>query len=282
MKKLMIVAAAAVAAGAAFAEAQVLEWNLTLKTTTCKEGKASGFWLSDYNDELEFEKGDEVSYRTSASVKLTGLTWGCFCDTTLNGRWFERFITINSKGDQKTGWDGITFWNPKTDAFLGGVYNGSQFDWGDGFVNRIGKKCDEVELCFGLVPSDEATEDNWFFVLAGFGKVKNIYNSREENWCDSYLASASGNVTGYMSPDEGVFNCTYCDQWDVVCNVYSFCAECDDPQFDMDKSKTVAFGTWKMKYNSAASKKLRTQHLITKSYSFKKGNVKDELVAAGE
>lgn len=280
MKKLMIAAAAAAMVGGAYAEAQVLAWDLTLKTTTCKEGKvaAKTWWVNGLDG---YEKGDEVSYRTSASVKLKGVTWGCYCGDTLNGIWNERDVVVNKAGDTVTVYDGITFWNPKTDGFLGGVYNGSMFDWGDpSFLNRIGKKCDEVEMCFNLIPSDDATEDNWGFTLAGFGKVKDVYNAKNDDWCDSYLKSAKGSVVGFMSPDEGSFTCLYCDQYGTDCEVFDFC-DCEQ-EWGSDDSKTVAFGTWKVSYNSSASKKLRTKLRITDSYSGFTKEIKAALVAAGE
>ena len=49
----------------------------------------------------------------------------------------------------------------------------------------------------------------------------------------------------------------------------------------MDETRTVAYGTWTMKYNAAASKKLRTNAKISASYSFPK-DLKEALVAKGE
>ena len=280
MKKLMIAAAAAAMIGSAFAEAQVIVWNLNLKTTTCKEGKvaAKTWWIN----ELGYEKGDAVVYRTTSTVKFTGVTWGCYCGQSLSGQWNEREIVVNKAGDTIVVYDGITFWNPKTDAFLGGVYNGSMFDWtADGrFVNRMGKNADEVEMCFDLVPSGEAVDADWGFTLAGFGKVKDVWNAKNEDWCDSYLNSANGGVVGFTSPDSGTYTCTYCDQYGVDCEVYEFC-DCD-AEWAMNEDVTVAYGTWTAKYNSAASKKLRKNLYITDSYTgFSKG-VKTELVLAGE
>ena len=280
MKKLMIAAAAAAMIGSVFAEAQVIVWNLNLKTTTCKKGKvaANSWWVKG----LDMDKGDEIVYRTTASAKLVGLTWGCYCGQSLAGQWNSRDIVVNKNGDTITVWDGITFWNPKTDEFLGGVYNGSEFDWtADGrFLNRMGKNADEVEMVFDLIPSDEALDDNWGFTLAGFGKVKDVYNLKNDNWCDSYLNTASGGVVGWISPDGGTYTCTYCDQYGVDCDVYAFC-DCD-AAWDVYEDRTVAYGTWTAKYNSAASKKLRTKLLITQSYTGFTKDVKAELVLAGE
>lgn len=283
MKKLMIAAAAAAMIGSAFAEAQVIVWNLNLKTTTCKKGKVASntWWVKG----LEMEKGEEVIYRTTSSVKFTGLTWGCYCAQSLAGKWKSRDIEINKAGDTLTVWDGITFWNPKTDEFLGGVYNGSEFNWEDGFINRMGKNADEVEMVFDLIPSADAIDDNWGFSLAGFGKVKDVgrYDKEldETIWCDSYLNTANGGIVGWISPDGGVWSCTYCDQFGTDCDVYEFCTDCD-AEWDSDDSMTVAYGTWTAKYNSSASKKLRTKLFITDSYSGFSKDVKAALVLAGE
>jgi hypothetical protein len=285
MKKLMIAVAAAAMIGSAFAEAQVIVWNLNLKTTTCKQGKVAKntWWING----LDMEKGDQVVYRTTSTVKLTGVTWGCYCGQSLAGQWNARDIIINKAGDTITVWDGITFWNPKEDAFLGGVYDGSVFDWeAEGrFVNRMGKNADEVEMCFDLVPSDTALDDEWGFTLAGFGKVKDVskYDKDldEVVWCDSYLNSANGGVVGFTSPDAGTYTCTYCDQYGVDCDIYDFCEDCEAP-WESNDAVTVAYGTWTAKYNSAASKKLRTKLYITESYTGFSKLVKAALVYAGE
>ena len=140
-------------------------------------------------------------------------------------------------------------------------------------INRIGKKGTEVEMSFDIVDDAHATFE---FKCAGMGTIKDALNENAENCIDesSYIKSAKGNVAGFMSPDTGA--CYYCDE--VVCDVYDFC-ECMGL---MDDTRTVAYGTWTMKYNASASKKLRTSAKITSSYSAFPKDLKAALVAKGE
>ena len=264
MKKLMIAAAAAVVAAGAFADAQVYDYKLSLKTTTCAEGKvAKG---SFYEVALGMEKGDEISYRKSASVTLNGVSWGCDCKDALAGAWAERELA-----DGTIVYDGLTFWNKKSGAFLGGAHDATTITWD--MMNRIGKKGSDVEMSFDII--DEANA-SFEFKCAGMGTIKDSINENAANCIDeaSYIKSAKGNVAGFMAPDTGA--CYYCDE--VVCDVYDFC-ECLGL---MDGSRTVAYGTWTMKYNASASKKLRTTAKITSSYSAFPKAIKEALVAKGE
>jgi hypothetical protein len=268
MKKLMIASAAAVLIGGAFADAQVYEYKLSIKTTKCAEGKVAA--KSYYEKVWGMEKGDEIAYRTSASITLNGLSWGCQCDTALKGEWVDRELS-----NGVTVWDGVTFWNKKADAFLGGAYNASLIEWD--MMNRMGKKADEVEMAFKIVADTGVTGEDFELSCAGFGKIKDVsLNDNNPNCVDeySYIASAKGNLAGYMNPESGA--CYYCDE--LLCEVYDFC-ECLGL---MDADKTVACGTWTMKYNAAASKKLSKAGKITAAYTAFPKNLKQALVNAGE
>ena len=259
----MIVAAAVAMTGAALADAQVYDYKFSLKSTTCKEGKVG---RNTYYTAMGIaEAGEEISYRTSASVVLLGVTWGCNCEDALfqNG-WNQRQL-----GNGQVVWDGGIFWWKKGD-FFGSSYNAAVITWD--MINRIGKKGDEVELSFTLDDSngDSAAE----LKAAGLGKVKDIGLAAGTDCEGSYIKSAKGSVAGYIAPGEG--GCYYCD--DVICDVYDFC----DCMGLSDASKTVAFGTWTMKYNSSASKKLRTTAKITSSFSGFPKELKEVLVLAGE
>lgn len=271
MKKLMFAAVAAAMVGGAFADAQVYEYKLSLKTTKCVEGKVAANTYYTNEETLGMEKGDEIAYRTSASVTLNGITWGCQCDTALLGQWSDRTL-----GNGATVWDGITFWNKKADTFLGGVYNGSEFAWD--MMNRIGKKADEVEMSFSIVPSADAQDDNFNLACAGFGKVKDVKLDDDNTCVDeySYIKSAKGNVAGFINPEAG--NCYFCD--DILCDVYDFCG-C---LALTDGSRTVAYGTWTMKYNAKASKALaKASHgKITEAYKSFPKTLKEALEKAGE
>lgn len=265
MKKLMIAAAAAAMVGGAFADAQVYEYKLTLKTTTCAEGKVAK--NSYYTTFLDMEKGDEISYRKSASMTLNGVSWGCDCEGALAGIWNERTL-----GNGQVVWDGITFWNKKAGTFLGGNYDGAELTWD--MINRIGKKGEDVELSFTILPGN--SDVDFSLACAGMGKIKDNGADYNAACVDaaSYIKSAKGNVAGFLNPDAGV--CYYCDE--VVCDVYDFC-ECFGL---MDETRTVAYGSWTMKYNAKASKKLRTTAKITSSYTSFPKDIKEVLVKAGE
>jgi len=280
MKKLMIAAAAAAMVGGAFADAQVYEYKLSLTSTTCKEGTAAknSYWTKV----LGYAKGDEISYRNKTSFTLNGLTWGCTCNEALAGQWDLTCLNPNN-------WFGITFWEKKADAFLGGVYDGAVFDWDDGFINRIGKKCAEVEMSVQLVPGDNADPEQPFaFRLAGMGTIEDDleYDDEDEEYldCESVIKSAKGSVAGWITPDVGISVCKYCEEYDVPCDAYVFCVDacCDHNIFTTDADKTVAYGTWTMKYNAGASKKLKKTAKITESYTGFSKNVKAALAAANE
>ena len=274
MKKLMIAAAAVAMIGSAFADAQVYEYKLSLKSTTCKEAKVANGYLTKIG---LMEPGDELVYRTPASLTLVGLTWGCECNEAIAGTWGQ---TKNNPNN----WYGITFWNPKANgklgSFLGGVYNGTEFQWD--MLNRIGKKADEVELSFDLIPSADALDGNFELKLAGLGKIKDqfAYDSEDEEWtdCNSYIKSVKGSVAGYVNPEAGIVVCNYCEEYDVFCNVYQFCICGDD---NTDETRTVAYGTFTMKYNASASKKLKNSARIAGAYNFPKA-IKAALVLADE
>lgn len=277
MKKLMIAAAAVAMIGSAFADAQVYEYKLSLKSTTCKENKAIDGYLIKMG---LMEKGEEIVYRTPASLTIKGVSWGCECDEALAGFWGTTENNDNT-------WHGLTFWNTKNGAFLGAgkddptIYNGVEFEWD--MLNRIGKKASEVELAFSIIPSGEAVDDNFELKLAGTGKITDKLvidkDTEDVSDCNSYIASVKGSVAGYVNPEAGIVVCNYCEEYDVYCDVYQFC-DCGDDLTDPDR--TVAYGTFTMKYNSAASKKLKTSARIATAYSGFPKNVKAVLTAANE
>ena len=275
MKKLMIAAAAVAMIGSAFADAQVYEYKLSLKSTTCKEAKAVNSYLTKMG---LYIKGDEIVYRTPASLTIKGVSWGCECDEALAGVW-------GTTENNDNAWHGLTFWNTKNGNFLGGVYNGVEFEWD--MLNRIGKKASEVELSFTIVPSGDATDDNFELKLAGAGKITDKIaillddegKPDEVSDCNSYISSVKGSVAGFVNPEAGIIVCNYCEEYEVGCDVYQFC-DCGDDL--SDDTRTVAYGTFTMKYNSSASKKLRTSAKIASSYSGFPKSVKAALVAANE
>ena len=274
MKKLMIVAAVAAMTGVALADAQVYEYKLTLKSTTCKSGKVTkNTYLTEV---VGYSAGDQFEYRTSASYSYAGLVWGCDCARTFadagvgSTKWWADDLA--SDGTTVV-WDGLTFWETKSQAFLGGVYDGTEM--ATAVFNRMGKKADEIEIAFSLYPSTTSTT---LFLLecAGQGSIKDASLGTGTDCNGSYIKSAKGNVAGFLDADDlASGGCFYCGT--VSCLVYDFC----DCLGLSNQALTVAYGTWTMKYNATASKKLMTSAKITSSYNFPK-SVKDALVAAKE
>jgi hypothetical protein len=281
MKKLMIVAAVAAMTGAAVAatNAQVYEYKLTLKTTTCKSGKvAKNTYLTTMG---LYEAGEEFGYRTSASMTLAGVEWGCSCDRAFAGVWSAPGQYKAADGSDV--FDGQTFWNTKTLAFLGGKYNAQDIAFT--VFNRIGKKADEVELAFTIGDNTEA-DYPFQLICAGQGTIKDVALDPDlagisgDCW-GSYIKSAKGNVAGWLdSAIVGeVGDCWYCGT--TGCDVWDFC-EClgiGNPLL------TIAYGTWTMKYNATASKNLEkaaNRGKITNAYSGFPKSIKEALVAAKE
>ena len=267
MKKLMIAAAAAAMVSGAFATAEVYEYKLNLTTTKCAEGKAAKntYWTT----KAGYDAGDEVTYRVKTSLVVQGVTWGCYCPESLAGTWG----TVCGNGESSFG---IVFWSKTADSFLVDQYDDTKFEWN--FLNRIGKKGNEVEFSLNLLPNDDAEisdvdGDEFALALAGMGKL----NGSD---CGEYIKSAKGSVAGYIVPDVAV--CTYCTK--TPCQVYEFCVDCCSHQtpFDKEDEMSVAFGTFTMKYNASASKKLEKSGKISTSYTGFSKNVKAALVAAGE
>lgn len=269
MKKLMIVAACAAMSGVALADAQVYDMKLTVKTTKCVEGKAKKGWLT--NERLGgglYDKGDELVYRKQSSTVFSGVLFGCDCNESLAGQW----------GECDNHWYGLTFWN-KYGEFLGGKHDATTLNWA--LLQRIGPAGEDLELSFDL---EDATngDDTFYFFCAGFGKAVSAYAKDtncngadpDGNDCDSYIKSASGYFAGWMSTEN---ICTYCTE--TGCDAWEFCA-CLGLGADVDR--TVAYGTWTLKYNKAAASKLRTRATISSAYSKFPADIKAALVKVGD
>ena len=282
MKKLMIVAAVAAMASAAFAEAeQVYDYKLTLKSITCKKGKVT---RNTYLDKMGlYSVGDEVYYRTPATITFAGVSWGCDCSTALGT---SAWLTSHTAADGVTEvWDGLVFWNTKTGDFLGGAYDATII--GMNVLNRIGAKATQLEMSFDILPNASATS---IFILscAGQGTIKDnivVDPLLGLTDCNSYIASASGNVAGYLDANDvatgGISGCWSCGTA-LGCDVWDYC-DCDT--IPANSLLAVAYGTWTMKYNAAASKKMQSQAAggkITNAYTGFPKSVKAALVAAKE
>jgi hypothetical protein len=258
MKKLMIAAAtAAVGAGvyAAALDAQVYDFNLTVKSTACKEVKYSKTIATlegyDYSD----VKGEELTVRKQSSTKIAGVIWGCECETIANPAWrlYNNRSTIG----------GYLFWN------VGGehAFNifTTAFKWA--VFNRIDNG-DKAEGVWALVNAD--AENTVGFLGAGFGKVSATN-------CRTILSNMSGNFAGFLLAGSDASGCAFCGG--AACTAWQVCP-CTPVVYDL--SLTAAYGSWKIKYNKSASKKLRKEGRITKSYNFKKAGDTAEMFAKVE
>jgi hypothetical protein len=248
MKKLMIAAAtAAVGAGvyAASLDAQVYDVNLTVKSTTCKEIKYTKTIATLEGEHYSDVKGEKLAVRKQASTKIAGVIWGCECETIADPAWrlYNNGTTIG----------GYLFWNVGGEHLFN-IFTTS-FRWA--VLNRIdtGDKAEGVWL---LTNSD--ADNTVAFLGAGFGKVSGLT-------CRTVVKSMSGNFAGFLLAGSDAGGCKFCGG--NTCDAWQVCP-CTDADGVYDLKLTAAYGTWKIKYNSSASKKLKKTGLITKAYNFKK------------
>lgn len=250
MKKLMVAVATAAMIGAASAsDAQVYDMTLTVKTTQCKETKVSQA-LEDYlNNDANSSattwgnKGDVIGLRKQATRKMAGVIWGCDCETIAYPEW--RTYRQNKKTV-----GGYVFWDLATKEHF--YIPRTRFFWA--VLNRI-DAMNKIEGSWIL--ANRVGDTAFWFAGAGFGSVKGAD-------CGSYITSMSGNFAGFRKPTGGTADCIFCDDIED-CLAETFCYDCS---LNAETTElTAAYGTWKLKYNKAASKKLSKTGRITKSYS---------------
>jgi hypothetical protein len=246
MKKLMILAAAAAMAGTvSAAEAQVYDAALTVKTTTCKDGKytralvnfpANGVNAFGYN------AGDKVQFRKQATRKIAGVFWGCDCETIADPAW-RVYTNVSARRNAKTV-GGYAFWDATKSPYIPFTIPYVTFEWL--VLNRI----DQMKTVEGTwVLRDKAQDEALFLVGAGFGTVNNAKNTT----CEDYIKNISGNFAGFMQYASGdEFGCVFCGVTDYLCLVAPFCwcVNADTTYL------TAAYGTWSIKYNASSSKQL--------------------------
>jgi hypothetical protein len=262
MKKLMVAAAAAAMIGGAYAmDAQVYDFSASLKTTACKETKVSSalakyFNTRSYKDLELYEKGDKIGLRKQASRKLVGVIWGCDCPTLITPPAWSVY------NDKTLG--GYMFWDQSVDDYF--RVRKTSFSWN--VLNRI----DAMTKCEGsFTLRNWAQGQSLFLVGAGFGTVK----GRD---CSTYVKSMNGSLVGYREPNEGdTIGCVFCDV--NGCVVDPICDVCFVGELGVyNPDVTIAYGTWKIKFNSSVAKKLATKGRLSQVYKFKKaGNAKDVL-----
>jgi len=268
MKKLMTAAVVAAMAGAALADPQVYDMKLSVKTTACKTGKFTKA-LEDLGWFVGLQKGDQVSYRKQASLTIAGVIWGCDCDAIQEPYW--RDYGAQKSGNHTVG--GYAFWNatPKVAIPLQIPY--VKFSWA--LLNRI----DQMNTIEGTwMLGDPVVDEALFFLGSGFGKVKNSANE-----CASYIPSMSGNFAGFIQGGSGDDDgCIFCGAvgWDCLVAPFCWCENTPDTT-----AISAAYGSWTLKYNATASKKLKTKYYITQVVKFntkKLDLVEDALLAAYE
>lgn len=247
MKKLMFAAAtAAMIGGVSAAEyydggdcgdegcKKAYTVTVTLKTTMpdSKTKKIPGCGCDEdtYECTLYYKQG---------TLKLAGLAWGeGLCDDCDLGL-----------GDE------FAMWSTSTKAAIDTAALNLQI----GSYDKSGKKAE----AYGTLIS----EDGINVMLAGFGTLKTKGGEKRENkcadpeeFCTSYVKSLSGNAAGFIVRDffdpDGIY--AECDEADVGC--------CGDQLLE----NAAASGTWKVSYNSSASKKLAKGLDITEAYKFPK------------
>ncbi|MBP5285818.1 MAG: hypothetical protein ILO34_06880 [Kiritimatiellae bacterium] len=249
MKKVLLFAAVAAIASGAFADAQIYEMTITVKTTVSAHGSITPVVCDTPTD-------DTGLYRKQSTVKIKGLIWGCDCET----------IADPIKVEDPTATYGYIFWNETTRRVID-----ADFSWKT--LNRIDKKLNKAEGAWKLADTNES----FCLVGGGFGKIKDTLLKSECKILDVVLTPMSGNVAGWMSMPTVVVGkgtdeiCKKCEvvagSDDVVARApgWSLCYCGEGSEF------SAVTGTWKLKYVKAASAKwgkVEATESITKVYSF--------------
>lgn len=255
MKKLMVAAAAAALAGSTFAicadpgtgsddrgpcPAAVYQWQFKGKTavgvilkggttitkgSTCVDGSSSTYCAE--------------AVRVPGTLAITAYTYVCCDECTL---FASNILTpaADGSGDQ------FRLTKPAKTV----VYNNTKFIKGLPVANVIGKNANQFEMGgtaeFNVTDPKDMTQI-YKLTFAGFGSFDQK-NGRPK--------SVSGNFAGMQTMPkypgkatiQGATGCV--DTWCPVANYWNCGSELKG-----DKS-SVAYGTWSIKYNSAASKKL--------------------------
>lgn len=253
MKKLMVLATVAMTGLYALADAQIYEMQLTMKTTESKSGKVNFVSCDCGEDSL----GD--MYRKQATnVKIKGVIWGCDCETI-----GKPSISTNGSFLAEKPY-GYIFWNEKTRKPMN-----LKFKWE--FLNRIDKTAKKTEGTWTLTSAD----GNFMLMGSGFGTVKDT--TQRQPICmrlATWVPKMNGNFAGWSTTGAIVTakatdsECTWCDQIEgteeqtASAPGWSLC-RCSDSD-----ARTAAMGTWMLKYNATASKKLMKATKVTEAYAF--------------
>ena len=251
MKKLMIAAATAALAAGAFAagEPQVYEMTLTVKSTQCATGKK----MVSICEDIEFQ-----NYRKQVTRKYQGLFWGCGCQVIACPAEYFKGLAYDKEnaGDTYTSY---FFWST-TKGYQYGLYGeDTAFQWE--ILQLVGPKAANIEGKWTLALDNELGEPVLDVTGAGYGTAFDVCKDGNKK-----IKSMSGYVVGYIDyiGEQTISGCVYCGEL-TDCTPFAFCEECLDAQ-DM----TALFGSWTLKYNSSAAKKLAKGQYIENAYKFPK------------
>jgi hypothetical protein len=261
MKKLMIVAAAAVMTAGVSAkdlctvdaetsQCQAYDVSVKLKTLTPKTIKCKG------GDACKGQTLDCVSYYKNGSRNLKGIIWNCQSECDLQNAKFVLWRT--DKGFKNA--------IAMNDAYFGLTEDGKAYtamDYTDVSAEayRYEKKANKVTMVWALDTAEEAywskaddawvkeiddKEGNgpatlsvynlWFAGLGSFDTKKGI------------IKNVSGGVAGSVTGDPTIKVCNY-----LYAGLVDLCADfealCDDLVEGTGTENIAAYGTWKMKYS---------------------------------
>ena len=252
MKKLMFAAAtAAMIGGVSAAEyydggdcgeegcKKAYTVTVTLKTTM-PDAKTKKVAKNDCDDPCAADEYTCTLYYKQGTLKLAGLAWGeGLCDDC----------------DLELG-DEFAMWSTSTKAAIDTAALNLQI----GSYDKSGKKAE----AYGTLISDDGIN----VMLAGFGTLKTEGGEKRENKCDepeefcsSYVKSLSGNAAGFIARDFFDYDPD---------GIYGDCEAPEGCCGDLLLENAAASGTWKVSYNSSASKKLAKGLDITEAYKFPK------------
>ena len=254
MRKLMIMLGLGIMAGGVFADAQFYEVEIKVTTTQTRSGTAKMI-------ACDLRTDTNTLYRKQGKVKIKGAIWGCDCGTLVRGIPFTS--TTNAFG--------YFFWNETTKQPLA-----VKLDWP--ICNRIDLSAKKAEVVWRL-----ASEDGTFFLLgSGFGVLKDTATKEPCTLVTSYFSKLDGSFAGWMMPDAIVTTkgtseiCTWCTKvpgkeevtafalgWPICSDkMGAVCFACEE------NLASAAYGTWKIKYNAKASKRLENSTVLTDAYTF--------------
>lgn len=176
----------------------------------------------------------KIAYRRPSKMKIKAVVWGDECEMTQGAVVWNETLKVQYAPD-------------------------SEFTWE--FLNRIGKDGKDAEGLWNAELMYDTGDHAAHLYGGGSGKVKG----------DGQV-SLSGNFAGYMHAGQiveskTVRTCSYCGEVSVSVREALAWGICDCSESD---DRTVAHGTWTMKYNATASKKYAKTGDIAAVYKFPK------------